>query len=427
MDTSKKRKFANWAPQGVLREIFTAKDFEPNRPDGLCDKSLPFIMQYLRNIKPKLSLDNVTDPADFPAWRTAVRQKLRELMKMRTDFAVPFKLLSDEPRDGYRLQKWEFYPERYLVIPIAVLIPNEVIEKKLQVPAVICNPGSGASYLNLAGEPDNYINAYPFRNRQAWWYCKAGMIGVAVENPATAINAGDEIEYEQIQLRFYSLLNQSGRTYHGFITEQRLMIVDFLKKCPYVDISRIAVSGLSLGCGGVLYSALLSDDISAAVYNDFVCSRLQRTLSTTEVATWPTFVSAALPGALEWFDIQPDITSALAPKPLLLAEGGPWIGHIEKIVRAYKLAGAEDKLTVQYYYKYQNPKNRLHEHEDLMHVTGLDGEKYFEYANVDARQHSFHPEIDVPWLIKVYYMPEPSDFLKGEFEKAFNEQENSFI
>ena len=253
------------------------------------------------------------------------------------------------------------------------------------------------------------------------------MIGVAVENPATGVNSGDEVEYGEVQARFFILLTMMGRPYHGFITDQRLMIVEFLKKCPFVDNARIAVSGLSLGCGGVLYSALMSDDVSAAVYNDFVCSLRQRLLSATEVASGPSLPSDWLPGGIEWFDIQPDLMAAVAPKPLLLAEGGPWKGHLEKIVRAYRMAGAEDKLAIRYYRRYQDPASRLHEEESLSEITGLTMEEYLEYANVDAQQHSFHAEVAVPWLMDVYGMGAPSDFLKRELEKAVNEPPTKFV
>lgn len=417
------KRFRNWAPPGEMREKFTASDYESKRSDGRHESSLAFLMHAIRNIKPKLSFDNVHTYEEFTLWRQAVRDKLRELLKMTGNFDVEFKLLSEEKRDFYRLYKYEFYPEDGLVIPIMVLIPEDVIANNKQVPAVICSPGSGAGLGSLAGEADDCINRYPFRNKQAWWYCKAGMIGVAVENPATAWNSVDGVEYGQVQSKFFQLLPLAGRTYHGFITEQRLMIVEFLKKHPLVDNKKIAVSGLSLGCGGVLYAALMSDDIAAAVYNDFVCSDSQRVLSATETASGPNLAAARLPGALEWFDVQPDLQAALAPLPAIYPEGGPWVGHLEKIVRAYKLAGAEENLEIHYYDKYADPSKRIHDNEDLHKITGLTMLEHLEYANVDALQHSFHPEKDVPFLCRLFYGKdyECSDELKALFEQAVQE------
>ena len=418
------KRYRNWAPPGVMRERFTASDFVSPRADGRFESSLGFLMHAIRGIKPKLSFDQVHTREEFYVWRQAVRDKLRELLRMTDRLTVEFKLLQEEKRDGYLLQKYEFYPEEGLAVPILMLIPDSAAASGEPVPAVICNPGSGAGLWSLAGEPDDNFNRYPLRNRQAWWYCKAGMIGVAVENPATAWNSVEGMEYGLAQTKFFQLLPLAGRTYHGFITEQRLMIVEFLKRHPLVDARRIAVSGLSLGCGGVLYTALMSDDVAAAVYNDFVCSGVQRVLSTTEIAGGPNLAGGGLPGALEWFDIQPDLQAALAPLPLILSEGGPWIGHVEKIVRAYELAGARDKLEVHYYDKYADPAGRKHETCDLRKTTGLDPMQYLEIANVDAEQHSFHAEIDVPFLCRHFFGSdyECSGELKRSFEEAIREK-----
>ena len=417
------KKFTNWAPPGVMREYFTASDFEPKRPDGRFEETLGFVMAALRDAKPKLGLETVKDAADFPEWRNKVRAKLRELLNLRSDLHVEFKLLSDEPREGYRLQKYEFYPEKYLAVPIYVLIPDEVIEKNLRVPAVICHPGGGGSLSSLAGEPDTYINRFPFRNRQAWWYCKAGMIGIAIENPATGENSGGEVEYGQVWCKVNSLLSRLGRTYVGLVTEQTLMIVDFLKRHANVDNTRIAVSGLSLGCYGVLYPALMSDDIAAAVYNDFVCSGIQRIISTTEIPAGPSLHSSEPPGMLEWFDVQPDLQSALAPLPLLLAEGGPWRGHIEKIVKAYEMSGKPENLSVCYYEKYADPAARVHDHQLMREQRGLKPRDYLEFANVDDSQHSFHPEVDVPWLLEVFGMPPVGPEMEALFDESRKQKE----
>lgn len=417
------KKFRNWAPPGVMREKFTATDFESKRPDGRYEATLPFLMHAIRNIKPQLSFDNVHTYEEFTVWRQAVRSKLRELLNMTDKLDVEFKLLSEEKRDSYRLYKYEFYPEEGLVIPIMVLIPEDVIQSRKQVPAVICTPGSGGGLGAVAGEPDDCFCRFPFRNRQAWWYCKAGMIGVAVENPATGLNNIDGVEYGLVQSKFFQLLPLAGRTYHGFITEQRLMIVEFLKKHPLVDNKKIALSGLSLGCGGVLYSAVVSEDIAAVVYNDFVSAYNQRVLATTEIAAGPNRASMQLPGALKWFEIQPDLQAALAPMPAIYSEGGPWVGHLEKITRAYKLAGAEDKLEIHYYDKYADPAARIHDTEDLKKITGLTPQEYLEFANVDPSQHSFHAEKNVPFLCKHLFGKDYvcSDELKELFKQALKE------
>ena len=57
-----------------------------------------------------------------------------------------------EERDGYRLEKWEFYPDDYAAVPFLVLIP-EGASAAHPVPGVLCLPGSNHSKESLAGEP----------------------------------------------------------------------------------------------------------------------------------------------------------------------------------------------------------------------------------------------------------------------------------
>ena len=46
------------------------------------------------------------------------------------------------------------------------------------------------------------------------------------------------------------------------------------------------------------------------------------------------------------------LMAAVAPRPMVFSEGGAWKGMIEKVVRAYRMAGAERNLHVAYYEKF---------------------------------------------------------------------------
>jgi hypothetical protein len=48
-------------------------------------------------------------------------------------------------------------------------------------------------------------------------------------------------------------------------------------------------------------------------------------------------------------------------------------------------------------------------------ARGLTPEEYFLYANVDAAQHGFRPEINLPWLAEVF-------FGKADFSPQFRKQ-----
>ena len=36
-------------------------------------------------------------------------------------------------------------------------------------------------------------------------------------------------------------------------------------------------------------------------------------------------------------------------------------------------------------------------------MRGLTPEEFFEVANVDAPQHSFHPDVNLPWLSRIFF------------------------
>ena len=411
----------------MKKKVYSKENFHTTRSDGRYDRTLGFLYEQFRRKKPKLSSDCLKSADEFPEWRRSVRKKLRELIGISENLHAEFAMLKEEKRDGYRIYHYEMYPEEYLAVPFLLLVPEKVIQTGGKVPAVICNPGSGARLPSLAGEPDNGPNRYPLRNRQAWCYAKAGMIALAVENPATGLNSEPGIAYGEVQLRCLTLLLQLGRTYHGFITEQRLMLLDFLKQHPLVDPERLACSGLSLGCGGTLYTAVLSDDVKAVVYNDFVCRHVTRLLSTTEISTNPVMACSFIPGANEWFDIQPDLMAALAPRPLLLAEGGSWKNCIEKVVHAYRMLGKENNLSVKYYPKFSDPASRKFEDIDLLTCEGLTPQEFLERSNVDASQHSFHPELAIPWLTRLFLGTEYNDSpLLAEIRRAKEEKERFF-
>ena len=385
------------------RSWLATKDFETKRADGRYDRSLGFAWDYVRRMKPALSFDGVKAAAEMPPWRAKVRAKLGELLQIPDPLPQPtFRMLSEQRRDGYRLYRYEFYPEEALAVPILVLVPERVIAAKAKVPAVVCMPGSGASLNSLAGEPDPYFTRYPLRNRQAWWYAQAGMVGVAIENPGTAENGEPGVNHFVTQAQFARFMTLAGRSMWGFMVEHVLETVGFLKRHPNVSPDRIAVSGMSLGCIPALYAAVMSDDVAAVVYNDFVSSWAANAVSVTELKS--TWVDARRPfGFHRWFDDEPDLMAAVAPRPMIFSEGGGWKGVIEKVKRAYALAGRPDNLRVAYYPKYADPAARAHEDVRLLEAKGLTDNDYLIYSNVDASQHSFHPDLNLPWLAKVFF------------------------
>jgi Abhydrolase family len=374
------------------------RTFVSGREDGRFVQTAGFLQAYMKNLRPKLAFDPKMKAEEIPAWREAVREKLRELMCFPEGFPEqpqPKKIWS-EKRDGYRLERWEAYPEPFSVVPFLMLIPDGVSSQS-PAPAVTCFPGSTSSKESLAGEPKLDTGKPSTRrhfvtNRQAMFFVKKGFVSVAVENPAT----GELASPLRGRGTMATCALWMGRNYLGISVFQKACILEWLSKQPFVDSNRIATSGHSLGSNpadilGILYPDL----VKAVIHNDFVCNWHERAIVGNCMPPGP---HHTVPGLFQWFD-HTDLEAALTPCPLLFTEGGR-TGEIDRIRQAYKLLGAEDKIEVYYYAKYATPDKRPFDGKEM--PEGVSNEEYFQYANVDPSNHRYRPERAVPWLRKIF-------------------------
>ena len=385
--------------------------FKSKRPDGRLTSSLAAHMEQMRRTKPFLALPDEISPEEFPVWKKNVCEKIRELLLMPefTEQPEPVRL-SRVQRDGYAVEKWELYPDSISVVPFLVLIPDGV-DRTHPAPGVICIPGSIHSKEFISGEPlidrpTCRFEKYPERNRMAKYMAEHGMVAFAFDNPETAECAldvereGDYGSYSRSQMCFGYI--QSGMCYAGISVFQKLCCIRFMKTLAFIDNSRIAVSSHSLGSLPALFLGLLSDDVKAVVFNDFVCDPRERYMSITEepenhmaqnTGNWH-----EIPGLWKWFSHQ-DLLAALAPKFLACNEGGAE-RYLDTVRHGYALAGVPDRLQISEYPKYADVTNRTH--PEALPKYGLSEEAYFEHCYVDAADHSFREEPSIRLLKKCF-------------------------
>lgn len=379
--------------------------------------AMEWIRGEIGRMQPEYDAGKLKSAEEIPAWRGKMRAKVVELLGLSGKYDVDFKLIAELPREGYVLRKYEFSSRTNLITEMWMLVPNAALKAPAgSVPAVVCVPGTNASLASLANEPDNDFIRYPLRNRQAYYYVKAGLVAVALENFVAGPTSGglrNGIYPEHAQV--------VGETIYGVSADNVLCCVDFLKRQTAVDPNRIAASGMSLGCFPIMYAAVASDDIAAIVYNDFVCSWATRYHATGGSYNWK---SRDMPGFYRWFDDNPDLLAALAPRPLFLVEDGQAVGGVDKIRRTYELAGAKDSLKVRRYPKYEQDSARPHAHDDLMKVR-LSDAQFLDWVNCDPSQHAFHPEAVIPWICQAFGLKANSDKLfAAELEAAAMEREH---
>lgn len=405
------------------RRMMSERDYLPTRPDGRTEWTFAWAMKKLREAcRPRGTPAFLKDAESFRKWQ----REHHAGWKMRYSdpkLECEFKLMKEERRDGYTLRTYEFYPYEGLAVKAMMLFPDGA--KPGKTPVVVCLPGSGSSLQGLAGEKgDPYWTRYPVRNKQAWWYAKCGMIGVALDNPGSANDAYDDIWYWKSDAKYKQLLGKLTTKFDGVRLDEGVIIakemnccINFLKKDPLVDRERIAVSGLSRGAQ-VLYSAIVNPDVKACCYNDFAMYGAARRLAVTRVMSDVVYGDRFGDGSLGWM--------CVATKHLLLNEGGAYKGNIENVERAYELAGVPENLTVHHYDLYSYPPHRPWDKQDMVEARDYDYEDFYRHNNCFPYDHSFHPESALPWLCRIFYGEwKPSKEVEQELLVAGAERERS--
>ena len=384
--------------------------FKSHRPDGRLTVSIAAFREKLVNSKPKLSLpENLTEES-FEKWRGEVKAKYRELLRMPEIVAQPRPVkLSSEKREGYRIEKWEFYPDEYTAEPFLVLIPDEASPEN-KVPGVMCLLGSTHPKELVAGEPykEKYFigHADNDENKMALHIVKNGMVAFVFDNlgigelcPTTENN--DLPGYLRTEMVYGYL--QAGVCYPGMATWVIMSFMQHLSEFDFVDKDRLAVSAHSLGTEPAMALGVLCDNVKAIVFNDFLHNDQVRFCANTEfpegdksldIGSWH-----VIPGWWEWFDF-PDLCAAIAPKYLAFNEGGAdeWFEVVE---RAYKLFGAEEKLQITHYPMYQDENVR--KNHGKVPRYGLSFEEYRrDWCYCDAPNHYFKASPSIALLKKVF-------------------------
>lgn len=383
---------------------------DSTRPDGRLVTTAAIVHRRLSTLRPKLAFDPALKKSAFPRWQQKVRLKLRELLGLPAKLpAMPrAKRLSDEPRDGYRLQRWEIYPEPGVALPLLVLVPESAVPGVVRsmkgsgsrFPLVMCFPGSEHPKERLAGEPTEYKGGERFLAREdmARQLVRRGFVAVAMDNLGTC---------ELLDPRAKHWMRQSlhlmwmGTSYEGMAMLHRLQAMRFACALECVDAKRVAVCGHSLGAKpalmlGVLGPLYASQGVGvprAVVWNDFLGPwRRQMTVRNVDAfAPWH-----IVPGMIGWMDYM-DLHCAVAPTPLLVTEGGR-SEDIELVRAAHRLAGSPRGFEISYMPNFRKASARKWDRKPV--PDPMPEGEYGKYHNFDG-DHYFKGDVAVPWLERV--------------------------
>jgi hypothetical protein len=383
---------------------------ETTRPDGRFVSSYAIAHNMLRQTAPRCAYRPGMNAAEFAAWQDSLRDAMRTIMKFPApDPSQPApQRVSSEPREGYTLEKWEFYPMAGAVGTFLVLVPDKPAAAG-KTPAVLCIPGSGRTKESLAGEPELHHPDQPGstnpRTTMALDMVREGYIAVAVDNAAAGETADQELlagsDYDYDYDVTSRILLELGWSWLGYTSWMNMQVLDWMKAQPAIDASRIVVSGFSLGTEPMMVLGVLDPSICAFVYNDFLCQTQERALVMTLPddkgrREFPNSIRHLIPDYWLCFNF-PDVVASLAPRPIIFTEGG-LDRDFRLVCDAYRTAGAEGLAECHHYPMYADPARR----RDVDTIPeGIDRATFFDYANVDPKSHYFKHEMILPWIRRV--------------------------
>lgn len=355
------------------------------------------VHNMLKNTTPQCAFDTSFSKKELTAWQKRVCTAMKEIMRHpQLKECQPPICIRQEQKEGYRQEKWEFYPLPGCVSTFSVLIPDNV---KAPSPAILCIPGSGMSQGQLTGE----LPASNSHAAMALNMVKHGYIAVAVDNAA----AGEAADLEPLTGKGYDydtpsrILLELGWSWLGYTSYLDKHVLEWMKHQPLIRKDRIVLSGFSLGTEPLMVLGVMDPSIYAFVYNDFLCQTQERAIVMTAPdkngrRPFPNSIRHLIPRFWEFFNF-PDIVASLAPRPIILTEGG-LDRDLNLVKRAYEISGHPDCVEVHHYPKYASPESR---NPASSLPEGLDRTTFYESVNVDGPNHYFKEELVLPWLDKI--------------------------
>ena len=326
------------------------------RADGRYVCTMAAHMAMLRDLKPRLALPENLTPETFAAWQQDVKDTLFKQLRMPQvgPQPAPVKLYSQQ-RDGYRVEKWEFYPDDFTVVPFLVLIPDGACAEK-PAPAVLCYLGSCECKEFAAGEPlldhpncQQNQGYSPFARE----YARNGMVAFVFDTPGIgecSVQSPAELGATQSYIReilCHGLL-ETGIGYVGLTVFQRLQFMNWLDCFPFMDQNKIAIAAHDLGTESGIIVGLLEERIRGIVYGDILRDPRRQYVAVTEqdqqtmaqdTGKWHT-----LPGKRMTYGY-PDLCAAFAPRHLHLCEGSNG-EFVDTVRRSYEFCNAREALLV---------------------------------------------------------------------------------
>ena len=284
--------------------------------------------------------------ADWENKRQQIRAELWQLLGRLPPRPkkVSVKVISQEERDDYRIEKFTFDNEAGAVVPGYILLPKNPREK---APGILFCHWHGGEYeigkeelfqtRHMPEAPGPKLAQQGFVVLGVDAYCFGERNGKGPGGPQE-IGSDGEMSASKFNLWL-------GRTLWGMILRDDLIALDYLSSRPEVDAGRLGVTGISMGATRSWWLMALDERIQTGVA--VAClTRYQNLIQHQSLKAHGIYYF--VPDLLTHFDTEA-VVALIAPRPVLFMTGSEDFGSpidgikaIESAVRpVYRLYGKE--------------------------------------------------------------------------------------
>jgi dienelactone hydrolase len=267
-----------------------------------------------------LKIPDWSVPTDLKGWQDGKRQKTRETLLRCLGEMPPrpdpkkVKVVSKEDHDGYTLERFEFYNGVDMVVTGILLIPKS---RQGPAPTILGLHGHGSSKESICTDPRSSQLIGPLLARRGYVVAAidACFNGERVGKGPAGPNL-DKGAYPQ-ELSLFKLYLWQGRCLWGMMLREEQCLIDYLETRPEVDKTRIAATGMSMGCTRSWWLAAIDDRIQAVV--GVACfTRYTELIAHGNLRKHGIYYF--VPGVLQHFDTEA-IHALIAPRPHLELSG----------------------------------------------------------------------------------------------------------
>ncbi|MCS3433427.1 dienelactone hydrolase [Klebsiella sp. BIGb0407] len=296
--------------------------------------------------------------SDFSQWQQQTRAQVREaLLAPEATVAFAPEILETQDRGSYRAEKMALNITDESRVNALILTPKS----PPPYPAIVLLHDHGSKF-DIGKEKmiKPWGNEAQLASAQAWAdkfftgqfvgdeLAKRGYMVIAIDAPG--FGERGPVTYEQQQAlasNFYNL----GRSLAGTMAYEDMRTVDFLASLPDVDAKRIGALGFSMGAYRAWQLAALSEKVAATAAISWFGNYDGLMTPGNNILRGQSAFYMLHPGLASKLDI-PDVASLVAPRPLLIFNGGT-----DKLFPPAAVSDAYDK--VHQVWRSQNQEDHL--------------------------------------------------------------------